>query len=107
VLASAVRNASTNSADITNYNGSNVLIILNITAVPGVDTITPKIQAKDPVSGSYVTLVTGTAQAANGAFFTSLPAALLGCLSRTWRVNITHSGAGNFTYSVGYTIPAR
>lgn len=102
-LASAVRNATTASADITNYNGSQGIFFLNITAVPGVQTITLQLQAKDPVSGGYVTIASGGALAVTGLTILSL-GIIAGILPRTFRVNIVHSGAGNFTYSVGYNI---
>lgn len=118
LLASAVRAASTNSADQTNYNHRGVTLFLDVTVNGGgVETIQPIIQAKDPVSGNYVNL---TAFAVN-AFITpttaiyqlypgdTLTAAVTNfsvqgaVLPRIWRLRIVHSAASNWTYSVGLT----
>jgi hypothetical protein len=109
LLASTGRTATTNSADQTNYNNSGVWVVLNITAVPGVDTVTINIQGKDPVSGSYVNLLTGAAQVGTGTTeYAVYPGVTETAtvdvsrpLPRVWRVSVTHSGAGSFTYSVG------
>lgn len=112
VLPSAVRSATTNSADITSYNFKGILIFLNVTAVPGAVSISPQIQLKDPVSGTYFSCTGMTATTATGLFVYSIyPSATAagygltsvtnGLLSRTFRISILHSGAGNFTYSVG------
>lgn len=102
-LASAVRNATTASVDFTNYNGSEGVFFLNITAVPGVQTITMQVQGKDPLSSNYITIVSGAAQVATGISAIVL-SPFNGVLPRTFRINIVHSGAGNFTYSVGYSL---
>ncbi len=112
LLASAARTGTTSSADETNFNAKGVLVFFDITAVPGLDTVTLSIEAKDPVSGKYFTLLDGGAQSAVGQFlyavypgvadteakfdaFEEMP------LPRTWRITVTHSGTGSFTYSVG------
>lgn len=112
VLASAVRAASNQSADFTNMNARGVSIILNITAVPGVQTITLNVEAKDTLAGVYQTLAFSSAISATGVHIVQVfPGAVeTGALTnlyvqgvplpRTWRVNMTHSGGGNFTYSV-------
>ena len=112
LLASAARTATTSSADQTNYNGQAVAVTFNITAVPGVETLTLKIEAKDPVSGAYTTLLTGAAQSGTGTtrlrvgtnITASANVAAADVLGRTWRVTVTHSAAGSFTYSVGYDV---
>jgi len=100
-LASAVRNATNASADFINYNANRLIVFINITAVPGVDTITAAIENKDPISGGYITIGTGSgALVATGLYsFNFNPSTF--ALSRTFRINVTHSGAGNFTYSIG------
>ena len=112
LLASAARTTTTSSADQTNYNGQAVAVTLNITAVPGGDTVTLSIEAKDPVSGAYTAILTGSAEAGtatrryrvgtNIAAVANLAAADV--LGRTWRATVTHSAAGSFTYSVGYDV---
>ena len=112
LLASAARTATTSSADQTNYNGQAVAVTFNITAVPGVETLTLTIEAKDPVSGTYTTLLTGVAQSGTGTtrlrvgtnITASANVAAADVLGRTWRVTVTHSAAGSFTYSVGFDV---
>lgn len=114
IFPSAVRNTSTTSEDFINHNARGVSIFINITAVPGVDTITPRLEWKDPASGVYINVATGTARAAAGLFIlTSYPGTggtggqdFSRQLVRTWRLVMVHSAATNFTYSVGasYTL---
>jgi len=121
-LASGARTASTPTPDQTNYNGRGAKIFLDITATPNnTETLQVTIEEKDPVSNKYVQI----------AAFPALTASALGAtpttetylyeigpgisetiavskhelqallLSRTWRVNVLHSAAGSWTYSVG------
>jgi len=112
VLASAARTASINSNDQINYNARGVMVWFNITVVPGVDTVQLLIQIKDPVSGTYSTILTDTAQSAIGTRVAAIYPAIAAAaedvnivrgypLPRTWRVRIVHSAATSFTYSVG------
>jgi hypothetical protein len=112
VLASAVRAATNNSADLTNLNTTGVIIYFNVSVVPGVDTVTLSVEGKDPVSGNYGVLYAATAIATviqparyvlyPGASGAGPTAVLAIPIPRTWRVTITHSAGSNFTYSVGY-----
>ena len=112
LLASAARTVTTSSADQTNYNAKGIIVVFDVTAVPGTDTVQLKVQAKDPASGKYIDMVTGTAESAVGTYvyavypgigdkgtildnYEELP------LPRTWRVQVVHSAATSFTYSVG------
>jgi hypothetical protein len=112
LLASSSRSASTSSAEQTNNNANGVWVVLNITAVPGADTITLKIQGKDPTSGTYVDLLTGSAQSGIGTTEYALYPGVTETanvdvgrpLPRTWLVTVTHSGSGAFTYSVGASV---
>jgi hypothetical protein len=124
-LASAARTTTTSSADVTNHNARGVVIAVDFTATPNnAETATVAIQAKDPVSSKYVTLTAFTALTASnlgatpttetylyslypGAAETAATAkhevqAL--ALPRTWRVSVTHSAGGSWTYSVGYSL---
>lgn len=121
LLKSAERTATTTSEDIVSPNGQRgVLITLDVTKAPNAaDTLTLQLEAKDPASGKYVPLTAFAAskkgeELGSGATlaFTVYPggaetAALanhevmaLG-LPRKWRVKVTHSAAGKWTYSVG------
>lgn len=115
LLASAARTATTNSPDQTNHNVRGFALILNVTANPGAaETLSLKIQAKDPVSGSYVDVVDFgvIVTAANGTFYViaypgiadadhvAAVVAKSAVLPRTWRAVVTHSAAGSWTYSL-------
>lgn len=109
VLASAVRAASNNSADQKNRNATGLHLIIDVTAVPGVDTVTFVIKGKDPLSGKYYTVLSGSAISATGTTvlkmfpgFTNVANSVANdVLPADWRVEVTHSAATNFTYSVG------
>lgn len=117
-LASAARTGNTTSADIINYNGRGIIAFLNVTAVPGVDTINARFQFKDPVSNVYIDSpligavgafnVQTVSTAAAGLFLFQCGQINNGFLSsimpRTFRILVTHSAASSFTYSVGYSI---
>lgn len=61
VLSSAARTATTNSADLTNFNAKGVALFLDVTSAPGAsETLTVAVQMKDPVSGSYRTITAFT-----------------------------------------------
>lgn len=122
LLASAARTATTNSPDQTNYNGRGVVVTLDVTATPNnAETLTVAIQSKGPVSGKYVTISAFTALVASALGATPTTAtfvfslypgvaetAAVGnheaqalVLPRTWRVLVTHSAGGSWTYTVG------
>ena len=122
LLASAARTASTASADQTNYNARGALIHINVTANPGGgETLNWTLDVKDPISGTYFSLwnsadATAGYTAANGfkAFLIYPGAAETQdrsqlwatglALPRAWRINMAHSAAGSWTYSVGYSL---
>lgn len=112
LLASAARTAATVSEDMSNDSAKCAIVVLDITAAPGVDTVTLTIQGKDSVSGKYYTLLAGAAQSATGTVaMTVCPGAAATAnvsaptfIPKTWRVSVAHSGSGSFTYSVGYSI---
>jgi len=112
ILASAVRAATNNSADFTNYNARGLHLVFDITAVPGVDTVTLTLQGKDALSGKYYTILAGSAQVGVATVVMRVYPGLTAAanltandiLPRTWRVSVAHSGAGNFTYSVGASL---
>ncbi len=112
VLSSLVRGATNSSADQINYNARGLHVVFDITAVPGVQTVTLSIEGKDPVSGKYYTLLTGAAEVGVATRIYRLYPGLTAVanttvsdiLPRTWRVTVAHSGAGNFTYSVGASL---
>ena len=121
LLKSEERAATTVSEDQNSPAGQRgVMIVLDVTAAPAAaDTLTLQLEARDPASGKYVpitvfavskkgeeleagatlvfTLYPGAAETAalGGHEVMALP------LPRKWRVKVTHSAAGKWTYSVG------
>lgn len=109
VLASAVRAATNNSEDQKNRDAKGLHLIIDMTAVPGVDTVTFTIQGKDPLSGKYYTLLASAAIVAASTVVLKVYPGLTAAanlvasdvLPADWRVLATHSAGSNFTYSVG------
>lgn len=112
LLPSATRTASTASANQTNYNASHLFVFLNVTAVPGTDTINLYVQGIDPVSGEAFNIVQTGALSSTGHYGVAvgpgsstagdeIVAAKDTPLPRVWRVYVVHSAATSFTYSVG------
>ena len=116
-LASAARTATTNSDDFVNYNARGGLFFLDISVAFDADhagvTVQMIVQAKDPVSGNYVSLETGTATTAVGTTTLAVYPGVTDAsaeianqndipLPRTFRVRVVHSSGGPATtYSVG------
>lgn len=111
-LISGVRAATNQTADQTNEHSGGIVVTFDITAVPGATTVTLSIEDKDPVSGKYVAVLTGAAEVAVATRQYTLHPGIVEAanskvalpLPRTWRIKVTHSGAGNFTYSVGWCL---
>lgn len=109
LFASAVRAATQNGADQANLNHRGVSVTVDVTVVPGIDTVTPKIQGKDEASGKYYDIVVGAAIVAVSTVVLRVYPGLTAVanltvndvLPRVWRVVVTHSAGSNFTYSVG------
>lgn len=107
LLASAVRTATNTGDDIGKTTEKYITVILKITAVPGGDTVTPKIQGKDNL-GNYYDILVGSAQAGTGTFVLRVGPGLATTANVSsgdmvpdiYRVVITHSAGTNFTYSV-------
>ncbi len=116
LLTSAARTAATNSADQNEPNAKGVMLFLDVTVSGGAsDTLSLKLQAKDPVGGSYAdiadfgVMITGVATglklallypAADDTDFAGVKA-LKGNLPYTWRAVVTPSDATSWTYSLG------
>lgn len=112
LFASAARTATTNGQDMSNDSYKCVVVVLDLTVVPGGDTVTLTIQGKDVLSAKYYTLLAGSAEAGTATktysvcpgmtVLANVSAAQV--LPQTWRVIVTHSAGTSFTYSVGYSI---
>lgn len=99
-------------ADIA-YKG--YIFYLNISAVPGGDTVKIQLQEQDPLSGTWTTVVQTNVQvniamvtlrqyAGGPEIAASATEVVTGrVISNKVRAKVVHSGAGNFTYSLSVT----
>jgi len=112
LLANATRSSTTLSAEQTSYNARGVIVWIYVSAVPGGDTVALNVHAKDPVSGAFANWLRGGAVAGLGNYdYVVYPGVVDTTaevhgeqampIPRSWRIQVVHSGAGNFTYSVG------
>ena len=110
--ASAVRAATFAGDDNKKVPGNHGCIaILNVSAVPGVDTVQLVIEGKDPVSGAYYTVLSAAARVATGTDVLQVqPGGAVtanvsanASLPDIYRVKVTHSAGSNFTYSLSVT----
>lgn len=110
--ASAVRTATLVGDDNKKVPGNRgVKAILDVTAVPGVDTVQLVIENKDPVSGKYVQALAAAARVATGTdTLTVYPGIAVSAnvsasdsLADTYRIRVVHSAGSSFTYSVSVT----
>lgn len=107
-FASAVRTASGNSGDLINVGSRGLHVVIDMTAVPTVETVTFTIEAKDPLSGKYYdVLVSSAIVAVSTVVLKVYPGLVVAAnlaandiLPKTYRIKTTHSASGNFTYSV-------
>jgi len=107
LIAAGVKTATNNSGDVVRTTEQAAHFVINVTAVPGVDTVTPKIQGKDAL-GNYYDILVGTAIVATGITVLKAGAgigqlanlAAADVLPDIYRVLMTHSAASNFNYTV-------
>lgn len=111
-FASAVRAATLVGDDNKKVPGNRgVKAVLDVTAVPGVDTVQLVIENKDPVSGKYVAVLSAVARAGAGTdTLTVYPGGAVAAnvsandeIADVYRARVVHSAGTNFTYSVGLT----
>jgi hypothetical protein len=110
--ASAVRSATLVGDDNKKIAGNHgCIVMLNVSAAPGVDTVTLSIEGKDPVSGTYYTVLAAAARVATGMDVLQVqPGGAVtanvsanASLPDTYRIKVTHSAGTAFTYSVSVT----
>jgi hypothetical protein len=107
VLALSARTATTTSSNITKTTEKSAHFVINVTVVPGVDTITPKIQAMDNL-GNYYDLLVGAAISTTGITVLKIAqggaviagGAAADFMPDVYRVVVTPSAGTSFTYSV-------
>lgn len=114
LLGSAIRTTSVavSSGDRDNSVWRGVVVMVNISTYT-TGTFTPVIQGKDPVSGNYYTILTGTARSTStGSPFIMrvFPGLTAGSdiandvLPKTWRLTVTGSSTPVAAYSVGCSL---
>jgi len=118
VLARLPSNSLVPNTVGTVIEATGLLANLNITAVPGVDTVQLVLEEIDPLSGVVTSLAASTATAVTGMVrlkmfpaITAVAASTAGVtvqdiLPANWRIRVVHSAASNFTYSLGVTVYA-
>ncbi len=119
-LASATRTTSTITTDISARGFRGLILYLNVTAASGTGGLTPRLIAKDPLSG--VTSVSAAVSAAAtstglrvfhfGPGVGTLSGTGIGwgaasvMLSNTFQLQVLHGDASNYTYSLTYELIA-
>ena len=111
ITPSAVRSA-THSVRVVNTLGKAGHLIIDITVVPGIDTVTVSIQGRDPTSGKLYTILASTALVATGTTILKVGPGLPvtanlsanDVLPHDLVILFTHSAASSFTYSAGLQI---
>ena len=112
ILASEARIATTNGADQTNSRHKGCHVIIDVTAKGGTISLVPTIQGKDPVSGKYYTILTGTAITIVSTtvlkvypgLTASANAIANDIIPSKYRVIMTHGNATSATYSVSISL---
>lgn len=117
-LASAARTVSTISSDIDSAGARGLIVYLNVTAASGTGGLTPRLVAKDPVSGvTSVSAAVSSAATATGLrvyHFAPGVGTLAGMgigwgaasvqISKTFQLQVLHGDASSYTYSLSYEL---
>jgi hypothetical protein len=102
--------ATVTGPDIVNTGASGVKVVAVTTAI-GTGSITVSIQGKDPASGTYYTILAGTAITTNTTnVYTVFPGGPVAAnvsandsLPAVWRILVTANNANAATYTVGFS----
>ena len=108
LFVSAARTASGVGSDITNTSAKGLHVVIDMTAVPSVETVTFTLQGKDNLSGEYYDLLVSAAIVATSTVVLKVYPGITvvsnlsasDVVPDTFRVKTTHSASGSFTYSV-------
>lgn len=111
VYASAARTATPTAVELNLGGALAIDVVVDVTANVGSpqESVTPKIEAKDPVSGKWYTLLTGTALTAVATTVLRVGpdlTASANSVAKNYvpdlvRITMTQAGSGTITYSVG------
>ena len=106
---SAVRNASFVGDDNPAVPGAqSITAVLDVTAVPGVDTVQLIVEGRDPGTGKYYTLLSAAARAGAGTDVLTIAPGIAvtanvsanAVVPSVYRVRVAHSAGTNFTYAI-------
>jgi len=111
LYSSAAQTTTITSSDQLNVNGHFLHVILNVTSA-GTGSVTLSINGKDPASGVYYPLLTGSAVTANSTNVYRIGPALAAVANtsaddivpRVFQVVVTANNANPMTYSLGYNL---
>jgi len=107
------KNADPRFSTTINAEASGLIAYCNVTAAPGVETLQLVLEEQDPASGTWSQVTATTATTVAGMIklkvkpsIAAVAASVSGVtiqdiLPATWRLRVVHSGAGNWTYSLG------
>lgn len=111
LLSSAARTSTADSSDVNNTSYRGAHIVINVSSYTS-GQWTPIVQGKDPVSGSYYTILTGPTLASTGTTIIKVYPGLMAqsaddpiandFLPRTWRIRMLGGATPSATFSVGY-----
>lgn len=99
-----------------NPEASGIIAYLNVTAVPGVQTVQLVLEEQDPASGNWAvvtstlaTTITGLVRLKVKQAISPITASITqvqiqDTLPPIWRIRVVHSSVGNFTYSLGIAL---
>lgn len=108
VFASAARTATATSDTYTMDGARGLHVVIDVTAVTSTPSVVPTIDAFDPLSAKWYTLLTGAAITATGTtvlkiypgIAASANVAASDIVPETFRVVMTHADTDSITYSV-------
>lgn len=115
-LPSAARTTTQTLTDQTGIDARAITVYCNVSVAPGVETLTVSVQERDPLSGVYTTIAANTATTATGLItiklgptITAVAAGLTGQIVNVqlpyiWRLVVTPSASGSWTYSCNYVL---
>lgn len=109
LLASTARTADTTSDEFHPLGAQGLIVVIDMSVDPGVDTVAFSVQGKDPVSGQWYTILTSAALTAVAVTVLQIHPALTvvanlaasALVPEKVRVFADHSAATTTTYSVG------
>ncbi|MBA3760130.1 MAG: hypothetical protein H0X07_06310 [Gemmatimonadales bacterium] len=112
LFATAARTATPTAANLTNFNGRAILVILDVTAITATPLLTLTISGVDIVSGKvYALLTSAVIGAVSTTVFKVGPGLTAAAnlvaneyLPRALQFSVSHGDADSATYSVGYSL---